>query len=317
MNTPVTYDLILSYNRKPTLTPWFKQKLTELIAFGVYHNRTDLLVEQLITELEQYRLKHGVSTVVIGISGGIDSAVTAGLFKRAGYEVHGLTLDIHQEEAENNRGHSVCKKFDLIHTHVNLTKLYDDMLDWHMKTGDNTILDDTRAAAIRRGNIRARLRMMTLYNHASLHNGFVASTDNFSELAAGFWTLHGDVGDVSPIQSFTKSWEVPEAAKTLGVPPEVISALPTDGLGITTGGDEAQLGVSYLEFDIALFMLMRSVKSPSVLDNLTPEDAAIIDTVRQRIKRSRFKRANPYYLDHPYYGYRFHDLSLLDAALDN
>jgi len=125
------------------------------------------------------------------------------------------------------------------------------------------------------------------------------------------------VGDVSPIQSFIKSWEVPEAATMLGISSDVIYAVPTDGLGICNGGDEQQLGLSYLEFDIALFTLMRSVKSPKLLENLSEEDAEKINIVRQRVKQTRFKRANPYYIEHPYYGYRFHDLSLLDADLDN
>ena len=60
--------------------------------------------------------------------------------------------------------------------------------------------------------------MATLYNMAASHGGLVAGTDNYSELTAGFWTLHGDVGDISPIQSLLKSWEVPYLAKSLGVP---------------------------------------------------------------------------------------------------
>ena len=107
----------------------------------------------------------------------------------------------------------------------------------------------------RQGNIRARLRMITLYNLAHKVAGCVGSTDNFSELAAGFWTLHGDVGDIAPIQSLNKSWEVPMLAKMLDVPQATVEAVPTDGLGISNS-DADQLGMSYLEFDIALFELL-------------------------------------------------------------
>ena len=140
--------------------------------------------------------------------------------------------------------------------------------------------------------------MLTLYNLANKLNGIVGSTDNFSELSAGFWTLHGDVGDVAPIQSLSKSWEVPALADAMGVPTSIISATPTDGLGVDAG-DEAQFGFSYLQFDLVLFGLLSELETeirPSA------DDLKIVDNVKTRIMSTGYKRVNPVNLNHPVRG---------------
>jgi nicotinamide-nucleotide amidase len=187
--------------------------------------------------------------------------------------------------------------------------MYDNVLA-QVALHDSSITEDTRAAKMRRGNIRARLRMITLYNLAGAHNGFVASTDNFSELAAGFWTLHGDVGDVAPVQSLTKSWEIPMLSELMGVPESIVNAIPTDGLGIANG-DEDQLGCSYLEFDVALFSLMKNINIKA--DN--ERDQTILDRVKQRIASSAFKRSNPFNFSHPLDSVRYQDLEQLDYTI--
>jgi nicotinamide-nucleotide amidase len=292
-----------------TLSPWFQSQLYTLMAFGVYHNDFDLIQDKLVSGLTEYRNTHSKHTVVIGISGGIDSALAASLFKSAGYRTIGVTMPIHQNPVETDLGVEACGALSLEHKHIDLTDLYDYTLKDQARH-DPSILSDDRSAKMRRGNIRARLRMITLYNLAGAHNGFVGSTDNFSELASGFWTLHGDVGDVAPIQSLTKSWEVPMMAERMGVPSGIIQAVPTDGLGIANG-DEDQLGCSYLEFDIALFSLMRN--SSIKADN--DEDQAILNKVGRRIATSAFKRANPYNFLHPMDSVRYQDLEQLDYTL--
>ena len=304
-----TIDKIFTYNRNPTISPFFKEQLMSLVGFGVYHNEIEQVRDSIVDKLVNYKSQYNVDNVVIGMSGGIDSALTASLFKDAGYNVTGVTLPIHQNPAETERGIEAVNALGLTHQHIDLTRAYDNLNSFYSEL-DVSGNDTDRPTLMRKGNIRARLRMITLYNLASKHKGFVASTDNFSELAAGFWTLHGDVGDVAPIQSLTKSWEVPAMAELQGVPKSTIEAVPTDGLGIANG-DEDQFGFSYLEFDIALFTLIKNLS----LTNATEADLKIIESVKSRVRSTVYKRNNPYNLPHPMFPVRFEELKILDEML--
>lgn len=300
-------------NKIGELSPWFTEKLAEKAeTVFVDHTNLEKIKNDIITFLEKYSKAFGVNDVVIGISGGVDSALTASLFKAAGWRVHGVAMPIFQNYSETARAQEAIEKLGLIGHTIDLSNAYDDFMYQQSKLDPE--LSDTensdRRVLIRRGNIRARLRMVTLYNLAASVNGLVASTDNFSELASGFWTLHGDVGDLSPIQSLYKSWEVPMLAKMIGVPESIWRANPTDGLGIDAG-DESQFGFSYLELDIILSELQRlhdtnnlmcyafnKLKMVLKIEPGTREEA-IFDAVTARMKGTWYKRKNPFNLDHP------------------
>ena len=173
--------------------------------------------------------------------------------------------------------------------------------------------------------------MIALYNLAAANHGLVASTDNLSELAAGFWTLHGDVGDLSPIQAMTKSWEVPMLAKMLDVPESVWRAKPTDGLGVDSG-DEAQFGFSYLELDLVLLRVMDAVYDGLLYDELSSQGKwnvagvgehigvhddehalQVYEMLMTRMESTWFKRANPVNIKHALNPERYVMLDSLDV----
>ena len=315
-------NVILEYNRKPQLSPAFDKLLDGYIKDGKYMSieKLQVLRNDIIQQLVSYANTYKISNVCVGISGGIDSALTASLFRDAGYHVIGVTMPINQIEEETDRGIETCQALGIDHRHIDLTEAYEQVIKQEFKL-DAGLINKSVDSRIRKGNIRARLRMITLYNLAGASQGFVASTDNFSELAAGFWTLHGDVGDVSPIQSLSKSWEVPALAEMQGVPDSVVFAVPTDGLGVSSS-DEDQFGFSYLEFDLALFKVLENVDGvefENVVSDIVgfkdAKDKLIVDRVIDRIKGTTYKRFNPYNLKHTFEKDRYDLLDKLDNQL--
>lgn len=303
------------------LSPWFSAHLDTLIADGSFPDAKGIetLRDHIIGRLVAFRAD-GPDTAVLGMSGGVDSALTAALLKAAGWRVIGHTLPISQNPEETRRGEDASIALGLEHVHIDLGQEYEALrsglarIDPDLKGGTGETLD------IRRGNLRARLRMIALYDQARRHDGLVASTDNFSELTAGFWTLHGDVGDLAPIQTLLKSWEVPALARISGVPEETWRATPTDGLGISHS-DEDQLGASYLEWDILILSVSRALaRTPGLdLESLRdaigvqeePRAAAVFARVMQRMGSSWFKRHGTVITPHP-----FEDRPGLAASID-
>ena len=214
--------------------------------------QTQKVVEHIVNWLKIYLENAHQKGFVIGISGGIDSAVTSTLCAMTGYPLLNLEMPIHQEknQAERAKKHIewLKSKFDKIESiEIDLTQTFDAFEHVVPKIENQDKINLALA------NTRARLRMTTLYYFAGLHNYLVAGTGNkIEDFGVGFFTKYGDGGvDLSPIADLLKS-EVYEIAEYLGINEAIQQAKPTDGLFGDNRSDEDQLGASYDELEWAM-----------------------------------------------------------------
>lgn len=217
----------------------------------------------LVDKTAEYLTKNNLKAMVLGISGGIDSTVVATIChevsKQTGIPLIGRSLPIKNKSDEFDVsklvGEAFCDEFKVCEMR--------GMME-HFEAGIRYFENPYIMTPIAWGNIQARLRMIYLYNLASIHKGLVMSTDNQTEYQLGFWTIHGDVGDFDPIQDLWKT-EVYGLAKwicdyytmmsdgedvdKIHAIKESIALTPTDGLGISNS-DLDQIGAkSYAEVD--------------------------------------------------------------------
>ena len=217
--------------------------------------QTEKVTEHVVNWLKDYAINAGVKGFVVGISGGIDSAVTSTLCAKTGLEVLCLEMPIHQASSQVSRALNhidwLKQNFDKVKmTQVNLTPVFDSLIDCLPK------VDNEEGRFMSLANTRARLRMTTLYYFAALNKLLVAGTGNkVEDFGVGFYTKYGDGGvDLSPIADLLKT-EVYEIAKYLGINQEIIDAAPTDGLWGDNRTDEDQIGASYPELEWAMSMV--------------------------------------------------------------
>tara|TARA_Y100000590_G_scaffold231436_1_gene260776 strand:- start:5018 stop:5755 length:738 start_codon:yes stop_codon:yes gene_type:complete len=194
-------------------------------------------------------------SLIIGISGGIDSSVTSTLCAMTGLKTIALTMPIKQNKDQNDL--SLLHKKWLTDNFKNVeTHLIE--LDNVFKNFENTLVNFNNEHGM--ANSRARIRMTTLYQVAAANKGIVVGTGNkVEDFGVGFYTKYGDGGvDISPIADCTKT-EVWELGKELKISNEIINASPTDGLWDDGRTDESQLGLKYKEVEDA----MNNPKSPN------------------------------------------------------
>lgn len=186
----------------------------------------------------------GDKSLVIGVSGGIDSAVTSTLCAETQLPVYVLNIGINS----NNNNQDLAKEHIkwLTGKYTNIKAHYIDLTDTYYQLLSDLDFSHDHANA----NSKSRLRMVTLYYYATVHNGLVVGTGNkVEDFGVGFFTKYGDGGvDISPIANLYKS-EVRELGKKLGILEEIIHAKPTDGLWEDNRTDEDQLGASYEELE--------------------------------------------------------------------
>lgn len=216
--------------------------------------QTKKVIDYIVNWLKDYATNAGVNGFVIGVSGGIDSAVTSTLCAKTGLPLLCLEMPIHQAPSQVNRALKhidwLQSKFNKVTmTQVNLTPVFDSLIEALPSVED----EEERFMSL--ANTRARLRMTSLYYFAALDNLLVAGTGNkVEDFGVGFYTKYGDGGvDLSPIADLLKT-EVYSIAEFLGINQDIIDAAPTDGLWGDDRTDEDQIGASYPELEWAMKM---------------------------------------------------------------
>ena len=202
------------------------------------------LTEKLVSWIRDKVVTAGGKGVVIGLSGGLDSSVAAALCHRAfPRNMLALLLPCHSSDEDVLHARMVTEQFSIPAKTVALDDTYDTMLK---------VLPDDRAAAgvsrLAQANLKARLRMLTLYNFANRLKYMVVGSSNRDELSIGYFTKYGDGGvDIQPLGNLLKG-QVRELAQFLSIPNPIINKPPSAGLweGQT---DEEELGLGYDELD--------------------------------------------------------------------
>jgi NAD+ synthase len=216
------------------------------------HMQTEKVIDHIVNWLKDYAANSGMKGFVLGISGGIDSAVVSTLCAKTGLRTLCVEIPIHQATDQVTRAQNhisfLKKRFaNVTDVQVNLTEVFDDF------KGAMPQVEESATHSLALANTRARLRMTTLYYFAGLHSYLVAGTGNkVEDFGVGFFTKYGDGGvDLSPIADLMKT-EVYELAKALDISEDIVGAPPTDGLFGDSRSDEEQIGASYPELEWAM-----------------------------------------------------------------
>lgn len=240
--------------------------------------------------LDDYAATARVEGFVVGISGGIDSAVSSSLAALTGRPTLCVALPIHQHRAQ------IQCAAELIDTlrgrHHNVTDADSDLTAAYeaFAAALPVCNDDPERQNLNTANLRSRMRMAALYYYAGLRNALVVGTGNkIEDYGIGFFTKYGDGGvDINPIGDLTKS-EVYELGRYLGVPESVLSACPTDGLFGDGRTDEQQIGASYPELEWA----MEQAENGVPVEKFSGRQRDVYEIYLLRNRANRHKMAMP------------------------
>ena len=208
------------------------------------------LTDRIVRWMKDYYWQHSIKAFVVGVSGGIDSAVVSTLCARTGLPTYVLTMPLHSKEDNTElselHAYGLVEKYSNVTlVNVDLSETYDKFMFWI----DDTFTNNQLANA----NTKARLRMVSLYQVAGSVGGIVVGTGNkIEDYGIGFFTKYGDGGvDIATIADLYKT-EVWELGEYLEVDERIVDAIPTDGLWDDGRKDEDQIGASYEELEEAM-----------------------------------------------------------------
>lgn len=243
----------------------------------------------IVNWLKDYAKNANVNGFVVGISGGIDSAVTSTLCAQTGLQVLCVEMPIHQHESHVSRGREHIKQLQDRFSNVSsieadLTASFETL----KKALPTTKIEENKLN-LTLANTRARLRMTTLYYFAGIHGLLVAGTGNkVEDFGVGFYTKYGDGGvDLSPIADLMKS-EVFALGAYLKVPESVLKATPSDGLFGDEKSDEEQLGASYDELEWAMLVDEKG----GCIDGFS-EREKVVFSIYKKLNRINQHKMNP------------------------
>ena len=231
--------------------------------------------------IENYVNKSGAKGIVVGVSGGVDSALTSTLCAETGHNILCLEMPIYQNKDQVSRSK---KHIDwLMSKYPNVTSKQIELNDTFESFVNSLPDNSSDKHELSLANTRSRLRMVTLYYFSALNNYIVAGTGNkVEDFGIGFYTKYGDGGvDISPIADLLKS-EVFTLAKFHNIIDEIIEAEPNDGLWNDNRSDEEQIGASYEEIEDAMMNFNKS-------DNLSKREKEVLDIFNSFHKANKHK----------------------------
>ena len=205
---------------------------------------------RIVNWLKDYYWKYDIKAFVVGVSGGIDSAVVSTLCAETGFPTYVLTMPLHSKkgntELSDVHAKALSKKYSNVRVvNIDLSNTYESLLF--------DIDQDFVTNELANANTKSRLRMVSLYQVAGSVGGIVVGTGNkVEDYGVGFYTKYGDGGvDIAPIADLYKS-EVWELGEYLDVDQRIVDAKPTDGLWDDGRNDEDQIGATYVELEEAM-----------------------------------------------------------------
>ena len=239
------------------------------------------VIQHIVKELNAYCDKAGLKGFVVGVSGGIDSAVTSTLSAKTGRKTIALNMPILQATTQDSLSsrHIAWLEKD----YPNVQGIRVDLSEVFLTLG-KTLPSDIQDA-LSMANTRSRLRMLTLYAYANHHRFLVVGTGNkVEDFGVGFFTKYGDGGvDISPIADLLKS-DVFLLGQALGIIEDIIQAPPTDGLWEDNRTDESQIGATYAELEWAM-----AAEADGRKENLTKRQNEVLSIYRRLNAQNRHK----------------------------